>query len=113
MLILISGPYTTGAKTEADRKANVQALNRAALAVFRQGHTPIIAANLAVPMAEVADDGAIDVLMTSLTEQLADHCDACLRIGGESERADSEAALFETSGKPVYRAVDQVPEETG
>jgi hypothetical protein len=38
--IMIAGPYDTGAKTGADREANLLALNRAAYQVFRRGHVP-------------------------------------------------------------------------
>jgi hypothetical protein len=46
---MVSGPYTTGARARADRKRNLEALNRAAYEVFRRGHVPIVGVNLALP----------------------------------------------------------------
>jgi hypothetical protein len=47
MWIMIGGPYVTGAKSAADRAANLACMNEAALAVWRKGHVPIIGVNLA------------------------------------------------------------------
>jgi len=42
MWIMVGVPYGTGAKSAADRAANLRYLNEAALALFRNGHVPII-----------------------------------------------------------------------
>lgn len=111
---MVSGPYTSGAKDAARRAANLHTMNIAALALHRQGHVPIIGVNMALPIIEAAnadssDDGAFDAIMMPLSLALADRCDACLRVGGASKGADDEMARFQASGRPVYRALDEVP----
>ena len=49
MWIMVGGPYGTGAKSMAERAANLARMNEAALAVWRKGHVPIIGVNMASP----------------------------------------------------------------
>lgn len=109
--IMVAGPYTSGAKSPADRAANLKVLNDAALAVFRQGHVPVIGVNAALPVIAAAGDGAaaFDEIMMPLSLALAERCDACLRVGGASKGADDEVARFVAAGKPVYRRIEDVP----
>lgn len=109
MWIMISGPYTANARTEAERQANLDALNRSAFAVFRLGHTPIVGVNLALPIIRTMGDRHFDELMMPLSLAAARRCDAVLRIGGASKGADDEVAQFVAEGKPVYRALAEVP----
>ncbi|ETX02056.1 MAG: hypothetical protein ETSY1_04980 [Candidatus Entotheonella factor] len=110
MWIMIAGPYTSGAKTEAERQQNLDRMNRAAYALFRLGHTPIIGVNMALPVIQ-ANGGAevFDEVMMPLSLALTERCDAVLRIGGPSQGADDEAARFRQADKPVYTALDQIP----
>jgi len=108
MWIMISGPYATGAADRAARAANLAALNRAALEVWRKGHVPVIGVNLALPVIEQAGPEHYDAIMLPLSLALAERCDACLRIGGASAGADREAELFRAKGKPVYRALKEI-----
>jgi hypothetical protein len=112
MWIMIGGPYGTGAKTAAERAANLARLNQAALAVFRKGHVPIIGVNLALPVVEAAggDAGIEAEVMMPLSLALAERCDAFLRIGGASDGADKEMARFVAAGKRVFRSVEEVPD---
>lgn len=110
MWIMVGGPYGTGAKSAADRAANLQRMNQAALAVFRKGHVPVIGVNLALPVIEAAGGGAAEAeIMMPLSLALAERCDAFLRIGGHSAGADQEMARFAAAGKTVFRAVEEVP----
>jgi hypothetical protein len=109
MWIMVSGPYTSNAKTPEARAENLRVMNRAALALFRMGHTPIIGVSLALPIIEVAGDEAFDEIMMPLSLAAAERCDACLRIGGPSRGADDEAARFRACGKPVYARIEDVP----
>jgi hypothetical protein len=111
MWIMISGPYTAGGADAARRAENLRAMNRAAVALFRAGHLPIIGVNLALPMIEVAGDAAFDEIMMPVALAAADRCDACLRIGGPSVGADQEVARFSAAGKPVYFALEDVPRD--
>jgi hypothetical protein len=49
MWIMIGGPNGTGARSAAERAANLARMNEAALAVWHKGHVPIIGVNLALP----------------------------------------------------------------
>ena len=111
MWIMVSGPYTANARTDAERAANLRAMNVAALELFRRGHVPVIGVNAALPIIEAAGPGAYDEIMMPLALALAERCDACLRIGGPSRGADDEAARFVAAGKQVYRRVEDVPSQ--
>ncbi len=112
MWIMISGPYRSGARTDAERAANLRAMNDAAHEVFARGHTPVIGVNMALPVIASANaDGAdhYDEIMMPLSLALADRCDAVLRIGGPSAGADDEVAHFRSQGKPVYLSLADIP----
>ena len=111
MWIMVGGPYGTGAKSAADRAANLARMNEAALVVWRKGHVPVIGVNMALPMIAVAGgDAAADAeIMMPLSLALAERCDAFLRIGGASVGADQEMARFTAAGKRVFRSVEEVP----
>lgn len=111
MWIMVGGPYGTGAKSAAERAANLARMNQAALAVWRKGHVPIIGVNLALPIiAAAGDDAAADAaIMMPLSLALADRCDAFLRIGGASVGADQEMARFVAAGKRVFRSLEEIP----
>lgn len=109
MWIMVSGPYRGGARTEADRQANLDAMNRAAYEVFAKGHVPVIGVNMALPIIQVRGAASYDEIMMPVSLALADRCDACLRIGGASRGADDEVERFRAAGKPVYRRLDDIP----
>jgi hypothetical protein len=113
MWILIAGPYSTGAKTEAEREANLFAMNRAAYQVFCKGHVPIIGVNLALPVIQAAGPEMFDSLMMPLSLALADRCDAVLRIGGASAGADEEVERVRARGGHVYHGIDEIPAAEG
>lgn len=106
---MVSGPYRSGAATAEARARNLAEMNQAALALFRAGHVPVIGVNLALPLIEAAGPAACDEIMMPLSLQLAERCDACLRVGGPSQGADDEVARFRASGRPVYAALAEVP----
>lgn len=109
MWIMVAGPYSSGAADAATRAARLAEMNRAALALFRAGHIPVIGVNMALPVIAAAGGGAHDEVMMPLSLALAERCDAVLRIGGPSAGADAEAARFAAAGKPVFRAIGEVP----
>ena len=112
MLIMIAGPYRSGAPDAATRAANLRALNEAAWAVFELGHMPVVGVNMALPIIDVAGDEHYDDVMMPLSLALAERCDAVLRTGGASTGADQELACFRDRGLPVYRSIDEVPSNT-
>jgi hypothetical protein len=108
--IMVAGPYTSGGADAAQRRRNLRALNSAALAVFRRGHTPVVGVNMALPLIAAAGQDRFNEIMMPLSLALAERCDAILRIGGASSGADAEVARFRSAGKPVYFGIADVPE---
>jgi hypothetical protein len=51
MWIMIAAPYTSGGTDAALRAARLAEMNRAALALLRLGHVPVIGVNMALPRA--------------------------------------------------------------
>ncbi|MBM6594091.1 DUF4406 domain-containing protein [Microvirga pudoricolor] len=110
MWIWICGPYAGDGADRGQRAANLRVLNEAALQVFAMGHTPLIGANMALPMIEAAGlDDASHGIRLPLSLALLERCDACLRLGGASAGSDKEVARFEARGLPGYRSVDAIP----
>jgi hypothetical protein len=111
MWIMVAGPYRSGTVDPVVRSANLDRLNEAAVALFRAGHVPIIGVNMALPMIAAAggSEASYEELMAPVALALVDRCDACLRIGGPSRGADDEVRRFEAAGRPVYRALGEVP----
>jgi hypothetical protein len=109
MWIMVAGPYRTGSSDPAVWARNLRELNKAAYAVFRKGHVPLVAVNLVLPILAEADAGEYARIMNPLSLSLTERCDAVLRIGGPSVGADEEVSRFEGRGAPVYRSLDEVP----
>jgi hypothetical protein len=110
MWIMISGPYTAGAKSPAERAENLRRMNEAAVEVFRLGHVPVIGVNMALPMIEAAGESSYASIMMPLSLALADRCDACLRLSGPSQGADDEAERFCEARKPVLHDLRELQE---
>jgi len=116
LLVLVAGPYRAGTEDEpAKLAANVDAMNRVALDVFRAGHTPITGESLALPLVELVGservgDAAFDAIFHPLARRLVVRCDAVLRTGGPSAGADEMVALARGAGKLVVTSVDELPE---
>jgi hypothetical protein len=115
VMILVAGPYRSGTGDDpAKIAANMQAMNAAALALYRAGHLPITGEAMALALIETAGsqrmgDAIWEGLFHPLAERLAARCDACLRIGGASVGADAMVALFVADGRPVYRRLSDIP----
>ena len=108
--IMIAGPYSSGAASEAQRQENLDALNRAAMALFERGHVPVIGVNNALPLVRASGKtGDFERITMPLSLALAGRCDACLRIGGPSKGADEEVERFKAAGKPVYFSLEEIP----
>ncbi len=118
MLILIAGPYRSGTGGDpALMAANLAALEKAAWPVFRAGHVPMIGEWVALPVLRSAGAGIDDPLAAEVlyptAERLLAHCDAVLRLPGESTGADQDVALARQRGLPVYHRVEDVPGHLG
>ena len=115
MLILIAGPYRSGTGDDPDLMAgNLQHLEQAAWPIFRAGHIPMIGEWVALPVLDSAGGyGPLDPLaghvMYPTAERLLQHCDAVLRLPGESTGADRDVAIARQRGIPVYERLEQIP----
>ncbi|GGT02111.1 hypothetical protein GCM10010156_70060 [Planobispora rosea] len=115
LMILVAGPYRSGTGDDPRKlQANVQAMNDAALTLFRAGHLPVTGEALALPLLETAGsarhgDAVFDEIFHPIAERLLSRCDAVLRIGGPSEGADRMVAQARDEGKEVYTSLATVP----
>jgi hypothetical protein len=109
MLIMVGGPYRSGASTQTERAANLRVLNEAALAVWERGHTPIIGVNVVLPIVEVAGEALYKELMMPICLDLADRCDGFLRVGGASTGADEEMERIRACGGSVFHRIEDIP----
>jgi hypothetical protein len=115
MLILIAGRYRSGTGDDPGlMAANLARLEAAAWPVFRSGHVPMIGEWVALPVLRSAGaDGVLDPLaeqvMYPTAQRLLQHCDAVLRLPGESTGADQDVAIARERGLPVYDRVEDIP----
>lgn len=114
-MILIAGPYASG--TDGDpvlMHRNLERLEEAAWPLFRAGHIPMIGEWVALPVLSSAGaTGPTDPLaaevMYPVAHRLLQHCDAVLRLPGESRGADQDVAIARERGLPVYTSLAEVP----
>lgn len=115
MLILIAGPYASGTDGNPELMArNLKRLEEAAWPIFRAGHVPMIGEWVALPVLESAGasgpgDPLAAEVMYPTAERLLQHCDAVLRLAGESRGADQDVAIAQKRGIPVYHSLDEIP----
>ena len=115
LLILIAGPYRSGTGDDpALMAANLERLEEVAWPLFRAGHLPMIGEWVALPVLASAGEPdplgplAADVMYPT-AERLLAHCDAVLRLPGESTGADQDVAIARERGLPVYFRLQDVP----
>ena len=115
LLVLVAGPYRSGTGDDpAKLAANVDAMNTAALDVFRAGHLPVTGEALALPLIEAAGsdrvgDPVFDEIFHPIARRLLGRCDAVLRIGGASAGADEMVAIAREQGKLGVAEGAQLP----
>jgi hypothetical protein len=118
LLILIAGPYASGTGGDPDlMQRNLERLEEAAWPIFRAGHIPMIGEWVALPVLRSAGaSGPLDPLaenvMYPTAERLLQHCDAVLRLPGESRGADQDVEIARQRGIPVYTALEEIPDAT-
>jgi hypothetical protein len=117
LLILIAGPYRSG--TNGDpmaMAANLERLESAAWPVFAAGHVPMIGEWVALPVLYAAgatvNDPLAEQVLYPAAQRLLQHCDAVLRLPGESTGADQDVETAIRLGLPVYYSVDDIPRRT-
>jgi hypothetical protein len=115
MLILIAGPYRSGTGDDPKLMArNLARLEEAAWPIFRSGHLPMIGEWVALPVLRGAGgagptDPVAEQIMYPTAERLLQHCDAVLRLPGESTGADQDVRIAQERGLPVYHRVEDIP----
>jgi hypothetical protein len=115
MMILIAGPYRSGTGDDPDKMAaNLARLEEAAWPIFKAGHVPMIGEWVALPVLRSAGQpsptGPLgEAVMYPTAQRLLEHCDAVLRLPGESSGADQDVAIAQERGLPVYYEPDEIP----
>jgi hypothetical protein len=115
MMILIAGPYRSGTGDDPQKMAaNVRAMESYALPLFRAGHVPIVGEWLALPLVALAGSRAVgdepfNEVFHPIAEQLLQHCDAVLRVGGASQGADLMVEIARQRGLSVFHELSEVP----
>jgi hypothetical protein len=115
MLILIAGPYRSGTGDDPELMArNLARLEAAAWPIFRAGHVPMIGEWVALPVLRSAgatgvQDPLAEEVLYPTAERLLQHCDAVLRLAGESTGADQDVKIARERGIPVYHDIAEVP----
>ena len=114
-MILVAGPFRSGTDGDPARiQANVEAMTRVSLELYRRGHLPVMGEWFALPLIEQATrDGAggdpFSEIFHPIAERVLARCDACLRIGGPSEGADRMVEVARRLGKLVFTDIGDVP----
>jgi len=120
MMILIAGPYRSGTDDDPVKmESNQKAMEAFALPIFRAGHIPVLGEWLALPLVHLAGskkvgDEPFNEIFHPIAERLLTHCDAVLRVGGESKGADLMVSVAQQKGLKVFNRLQDVPgcEET-
>ena len=110
--ILIAGPYRSGTGGDPDAIArNLARLEEAAWPIFERGHVPMIGEWVALPVLRGASDASESHpdVMYETAARLLEHCDAVLRLPGESSGADTDVAIARRRGIPVYFDLEEIP----
>lgn len=112
LLILIAGPYRSGTGGDPTLIArNLERLEEAAAPIHRLGHVPMIGEWVALPILRGMDqtDAAEGDVMYETAHRLLQHCDAVLRLPGDSAGADKDVEIALDRGLPVYRSLEEIP----
>jgi hypothetical protein len=115
MMILIAGPYRSGTNDDPVKmQANQKVMEAFALPIFRAGHIPVLGEWVALPLVHLAGsqtigDGAFNEIFHPIAERLLTHCDAVLRVGGESAGADLMVAVARQKGLKIFNRLQDVP----
>ncbi|NUT96570.1 MAG: DUF4406 domain-containing protein [Saccharothrix sp.] len=114
-MILIAGPYRSGTNDDPELMArNLARLEQAAWPIFRSGHVPMIGEWVALPVLHGAGatgptDPAAEAVLYPTAQRLLHHCDAVLRLPGESTGADEDVRIARERGLPVYQRIEDIP----
>lgn len=114
-LILIAGPYRSGTDGKQELiDANLDRLEKAALAVYQRGHIPVIGEWLALPLAKAAGSESIndeigESMIYPVAHRLITKCSAIYRIEGASKGADMDIDVARQNGLDIYTRLEDIP----
>jgi len=115
MMILIAGPYRSGTGDDPALMAqNLARLESVSYQIFRAGHIPMIGEWVALPIWKNAGgtkvgDALYQEILHPTAGRLLQHCQAVLRLEGESKGADNDVRIARERGLPVYFRLEEVP----
>ncbi len=115
LMILIAGPYRSGTNDKPELIAlNVKAMTDTALEIYEMGHLPVLGEWFALPLIEAKgskeiEDKIFNDIFHPVAIKLIDHCDAILRIGGESKGADEMVSEGEKREKRIFLDKKDIP----
>jgi hypothetical protein len=116
MMILIAGPYRSGTGDDpAKMAANLKRLEEASWPIFEKGHVPMIGEWVALPIWHMAGGKAVgdslyDRILHPMAGRLLAHCDAVLRLPGDSKGAENDVRIARERGIPVYFDISEIPD---
>ncbi len=116
MMILIAGPYRSGTGDDpALMAANLKRLEEASWPIFEKGHVPMIGEWVALPVWQTAGgreigDTLYDRILHPTAGRLLAHCDAVLRLPGDSKGAEEDVRIARSRGIPVYHDISEIPD---
>jgi hypothetical protein len=95
--------------------ADEPSTHQVAMPLFRAGHVPVVGEWFTDPLLtlsglEPAGDETFDQLVRPLAERLLARCDAILRVGGPSDRADTVVRLGRARGLRVFFTLEEALE---
>ena len=114
LMILVAGPYRSGTNDDPELIAkNVNAMEDAALKIYRLGHLPVMGEWFALPLIHAAGskkigDAIFNEIFHPIAVNLIDRCDAVLRIGGASAGADEMVKTGKLKGKIIYHSIEEL-----
>jgi hypothetical protein len=111
MLVMVAGPVgrLRGLPVE-EVEANLGAIRRAALEVWRRGHVPVVGVHEAYPLIELLEEGeAAAAMVDAISNGLAERCDAIVLLG-HSAAALEEARRVAAHGGTVFESAAQLPD---
>ena len=115
LLILVAGPYRSGTNDNPHLiEKNVKAMTDMALELYRMGHLPVLGEWFALPMLEAAGskevgDTIFNEIFHPIAIKLISHCDAVLRIGGNSSGADEMVSVGRQKNKLIFLDKSEIP----
>lgn len=115
LLILIAGPYMSGADGDATKIATNRArLESYALPIYERGHLALVSEWLTLPIVQAAGskvhgDAVFNAYQYPVAQRMLSRCDAVLRIPGASKGADLDVATARKLGFPIFKSLDDIP----